>query len=150
MQANNQEEKTMTRKEPNPVDHHVGARVRGRRILLGMSQEKLGDALGVTFQQVQKYEKGTNRIGASRLENISRVLEVPPAYFFDGVNKGAGAFPGFAEESSAALASGFASATEGLDLNRAFARIADAKVRRHILELVTALANEASGRGKPA
>src|SRR5208337_2666471 len=74
----------MSTKAPNPVDRYVGSRVRMRRILLGMSQEKLGDALGLTFQQVQKYEKGTNRIGASRLQQISQTLNVPPAFFFDG------------------------------------------------------------------
>jgi transcriptional regulator with XRE-family HTH domain len=67
---------------PNPVDKHVGSRVRMRRVMLGMSQEKLGRALGITFQQVQKYEKGTNRIGASRLQHIARVLQVPVAFFF--------------------------------------------------------------------
>ena len=72
------------KKIPNPIDRHVGSRVRMRRVMLGMSQEKLGDALGLTFQQVQKYEKGTNRIGASRLQQISRTLDVPPAFFFEG------------------------------------------------------------------
>ncbi|MGH6853068.1 MAG: helix-turn-helix domain-containing protein, partial [Methylocella sp.] len=72
------------KKIPNPIDRHVGGRVRMRRVMLGMSQEKLGDALGLTFQQVQKYEKGTNRIGASRLQQISRTLDVPPAFFFEG------------------------------------------------------------------
>src|SRR5262245_39091705 len=69
--------------KPNPVDVHVGSRVRLRRTLLGMSQEKLGEAIGLTFQQVQKYERGANRIGASRLWDLSRVLDVPVAYFFD-------------------------------------------------------------------
>src|ERR1700756_2733344 len=71
-------------RRPNPIDIHVGSRVRFRRMLLGMSQEKLGEKLGLTFQQVQKYEKGINRIGASRLQQISRTLDVPPAYFFEG------------------------------------------------------------------
>ncbi len=139
----------MKTKETNPVDHHVGARVRMRRILLGMSQEKLGDALGVSFQQVQKYEKGANRIGASRLENISRVLEVPPAFFFDGMAGSGGAAnpPGFAEDPAAAPVSQFLSTTEGLHLNKAFARITDAKVRRRIIDLVVALADES---GSPA
>src|ERR1700734_1642049 len=74
----------LAKKAPNPTDKHVGARVRMRRMMLGMSQEKLGEALGLTFQQVQKYEKGTNRIGASRLQQISRTLNVPPSFFFDG------------------------------------------------------------------
>src|SRR5436189_681918 len=68
----------------NPVDVHVGSRVRLRRMMLGMSQEKLGESLGITFQQIQKYEKGTNRIGASRLQHIARVLTMPVSYFFEG------------------------------------------------------------------
>src|SRR5688572_2571155 len=74
----------MAKKAPNPTDKHVGARVRMRRMMLGMSQEKLGDALGLTFQQVQKYEKGANRIGASRLQQIAHILQVPVAFFFEG------------------------------------------------------------------
>jgi len=74
----------MAKKAPNPVDKHVGSRVRMRRMMLGMSQEKLGNNLGLTFQQVQKYEKGTNRIGASRLQQISHILQVPVSFFFDG------------------------------------------------------------------
>src|SRR6201988_1083560 len=74
----------MAKKAPNPIDKHVGSRVRMRRMMLGMSQEKLGDALSLTFQQVQKYEKGTNRIGASRLQQISQILQVPVAFFFEG------------------------------------------------------------------
>ena len=74
----------MAKKAPNPIDKHVGSRVRMRRMMLSMSQEKLGDALGLTFQQVQKYEKGTNRIGASRLQQISNILQVPVSFFFEG------------------------------------------------------------------
>ena len=77
----------MAKKAPNPTDKHVGARVRMRRMMLGMSQEKLGDALGLTFQQVQKYEKGANRIGASRLQQIAHILQVPVSFFFDGAPK---------------------------------------------------------------
>ena len=80
----------MAKKAPNPIDKHVGSRVRMRRMMLGMSQEKLGDALGLTFQQVQKYEKGTNRIGASRLQQISLILQVPVAFFFEGAPTPAG------------------------------------------------------------
>ena len=72
------------KKTPDPIDRHVGSRVRMQRILMKMSQEKLGDALGLTFQQVQKYEKGLNRIGASRLQQISKTLQVPPSFFFEG------------------------------------------------------------------
>ena len=74
----------MAKKAPNPIDKHVGSRVRMRRMMLGMSQEKLGDALDLTFQQVQKYEKGSNRIGASRLQQVSQILQVPVAFFFEG------------------------------------------------------------------
>ena len=73
-----------SKKQPNPIDIHVGSRVRLRRMMLGMSQEKLGEGLGITFQQIQKYEKGTNRIGASRLQHISHILQVPVAFFFEG------------------------------------------------------------------
>ena len=74
----------MAKKSPNPIDRYVGARVRMRRMMLGMSQEKLGDALGLTFQQVQKYEKGANRIGASRLQHIAVIFQVPVSFFFEG------------------------------------------------------------------
>ena len=74
----------MTKKAPNPIDKHVGSRVRMRRMMIGMSQEKLGEKLGITFQQIQKYEKGTNRVGASRLQQIATSLSVPPSFFFEG------------------------------------------------------------------
>ena len=129
------------KRAPNPIDKHVGARVRMRRIMLGFSQEKLADTLGVTFQQVQKYEKGANRIGASRLQEISKSLQVPPSFFFDGAPTGAGPSElGFQEEASAAFVTDFLSTAEGLQLNKAFSRIQDAKVRRRILELVVSLA----------
>ncbi len=135
----------MLKKAPNPIDKHVGSRVRMRRVLIGMSQEKLGEALGLTFQQVQKYEKGLNRIGASRLQQISKTLNVPPSFFFEGAPSlspvdGAG----FAEESSSQYVVDFLSTAEGLHLNRAFARIRDAKIRKRILDLVTSLADQES------
>src|SRR3954453_13471931 len=99
----------MTKKAPNPTDRHVGGRVRMRRMMLSMSQEKLGDALGLTFQQVQKYEKGTNRIGASRLQHISRILQVPISFFFDGAPEIAGQKTGAAEIPSPAYVSDFLS-----------------------------------------
>jgi transcriptional regulator with XRE-family HTH domain len=134
------------KKVPNPIDKHVGSRVRMRRVLLGMSQEKLGEALNLTFQQVQKYEKGTNRIGASRLQQIAKTLNVPPAYFFDG----APSFDGVATEPSHAPVAeagsdyvvDFISTSEGLSLNRAFARIQDPKVRKRIVDLVNALSGD--------
>jgi transcriptional regulator with XRE-family HTH domain len=138
----------MTKKTPDPIDRHVGSRVRMQRILMKMSQEKLGDALGLTFQQVQKYEKGTNRIGASRLQQISKSLNVPPAFFFEGAPTPGGGAGGFAEESSSQYVVDFLSTAEGLHLNRAFARIADPKVRKRIVELVTTLSDmEATGSG---
>ena len=136
------------KKAPNPIDKHVGSRVRMRRVLLGMSQEKLGEALSLTFQQVQKYEKGTNRIGASRLQQISKTLNVPPAYFFDGAPsfEDGQAVPGnaTAAEDGSAYVVDFLSTTEGLLLNRGFARIQDPKVRKRIVDLVTALAGTES------
>jgi DNA-binding XRE family transcriptional regulator len=93
-------ESRMAKKAPNPVDKHVGSRVRMRRMMLGMSQEKLGDALGLTFQQVQKYEKGSNRIGASRLQQISLTLQVPVAFFFEGAPPPPGKAFGMAEDAS--------------------------------------------------
>lgn len=128
-------------KAPNPIDKHVGARVRMRRLMVGMSQGKLGDALDVTFQQVQKYEKGANRIGASRLQQLARVLEVPPSFFFEGAPAGDGVATGFAEPDSSAYMVDFLSTNEGLQLNRAFAAIKDPKVRKKILDLVQSLAS---------
>ncbi|MCK0206949.1 helix-turn-helix domain-containing protein [Starkeya koreensis] len=133
----------MTKKSPNPIDKHVGSRVRMRRMMIGMSQEKLGESLGITFQQIQKYEKGTNRIGASRLQHISQVLAVPVSFFFDGAPNLNGPAGGFAEDASPAYVSDFLASSEGLALTRAFLKIADVKVRRRIVDLVEALAEEA-------
>ena len=111
-----------------------------RRTMLGMSQSRLGELLGVTFQQIQKYEKGSNRISASRLQHTARVLEVSPGYFFEGAPSDS-AEPGFAEESSQSYVVDFLASTEGLQLNRAFLRVRDPKVRRRIVDLVIALAS---------
>ncbi len=131
-------------RRPNPVDVHVGSRVRLRRMLLGISQEKLGERLGLTFQQVQKYEKGVNRIGASRLFDLSTVLSVPIQFFYeDAPLAGARVQPigGFAETVPAdSNILEFLSTREGLELNKAFSRIQETKTRRAILELVRALA----------
>lgn len=130
------------KRSPNPIDKHVGARVRMRRLLMGMSQEKLGEALGLTFQQVQKYEKGTNRIGASRLQEISKILQAPPAFFFEGSPNGLPTgTAGFQEMTPMNFVSEFVGTAEGLQLNRAFAKIRNAKVRRRIIELVSTLAD---------
>jgi transcriptional regulator with XRE-family HTH domain len=136
------------KKTPDPIDRHVGSRVRMQRILMKMSQEKLGEALGLTFQQVQKYEKGLNRIGASRLQQISKTLSVPPSFFFEGApSLTPSENSGFAEESSSQYVVDFLSTAEGLHLNRAFARIKDPKVRKRVLDLVTALADQDESTG---
>ena len=106
----------MPKKAPNPIDKHVGSRVRMRRMMLSMSQEKLGGALGLTFQQVQKYEKGTNRIGASRLQQISHILQVPVAFF---------------------------ATSDGLALTKAFMEIKEPRLRRRIVDLVEEIAGRA-------
>ena len=130
----------MSTKAPNPVDKYVGSRVRMRRIMLGMSQEKLGLALGLTFQQVQKYENGTNRVGASRIQQISEILEVPVSFLFDGGPSGRPNGEGFGEAASPAYVSDFLATSEGLALTRAFTRIGDPKLRRSIVELVEQIA----------
>jgi transcriptional regulator with XRE-family HTH domain len=132
----------MTKKAPNPIDKHVGSRVRMRRMMLGMSQEKLGDALSLTFQQVQKYEKGTNRIGASRLQQISQILQVPVAFFFEGapILSGGTVAEGLQEAASPAYVSDFLATSDGLSLTKAFMRIPDPKLRRRIVDLVQQIA----------
>jgi transcriptional regulator with XRE-family HTH domain len=130
----------MSKKEPNPIDRHVGSRVRMRRVLAGMSQEKLGDALGLTFQQVQKYEKGTNRIGASRLHQLANVLGVPVAFFYEEAPVAAGA--GLAEPDAPEYVADFMSTTEGLQLMKAFVRISDGRIRRRLVDLAVALADD--------
>lgn len=131
----------MIKKTPNPIDIFVGSRVRLRRLMVGMSQEALADRLGVTFQQVQKYEKGTNRISASRLQAISDVFRVPPSFFFQD-DESAVPTAGVAHETGDV--STFVSSKEGLDLNRAFLKIGDSSVRKSIIALATAL-SKASG-----
>src|SRR5215207_6222318 len=105
------------KKKPNPTDIHVGSRVRLRRMMLGMSQEKLGEHLGITFQQIQKYEKGTNRIGASRLQHIARVLSVPVSFFFEDAPGGTTESGELAERPSAHYVVDFLSSSEGIQLN---------------------------------
>ena len=124
------------KKAANPVDKHVGSRVRMRRKMLGMSQTKLGDALGITFQQLQKYEKGTNRIGASRLQHISHILQVPVPYFFEGAPQLTGQTKGFGKAPSPAYVSEFLATTDGLALTKAFTRIREPKLKRRIVDLV--------------
>jgi transcriptional regulator with XRE-family HTH domain len=125
--------------KPNPVDVHVGSRVRLRRTLLGMSQEKLGDAIGLTFQQVQKYERGANRIGASRLYDLARVLDVPVAYFFEELSDGSAA-GGTGEHATEPFQSNPMMKRETLELVRAYLRISDPQIKRRLFELAKALA----------
>ena len=136
-------------KTPNPVDVHVGSRIRLRRMMIGMSQERLGERLGLTFQQVQKYEKGANRVGASRLFAISRILEVPVEFFFadmpDSIASGDTAEAskgGMAEPDETAFVMDFVSSSEGLQLNTAFKKIGSQETRRKIVDLVKTLAAE--------
>jgi transcriptional regulator with XRE-family HTH domain len=139
----------LAKKQPSSVDAHVGSRVRLRRMLIGMSQEKLGELLGLTFQQVQKYEKGANRIGASRLFDISSILGVPVSYFFDDLPSTDPAFR--KQQNSVGAATDvdagpymmeFVSSAEGFQLVRAFTKITDPRVRKRMLELVKSLTGE--------
>jgi transcriptional regulator with XRE-family HTH domain len=125
--------------KPNPIDVHVGSRIRLRRTLLGMSQEKLGKAIGLTFQQVQKYERGTNRVGSSRLYQIAKVLNVPVSFFFDDMAAEPQGAPGLAEHAEPFEANPLAN-RETLELVRAFQRIGDANVRKRVQDLVKAIA----------
>ena len=127
----------MPKKQANPVDIQVGNRVRIRRMLIGMSQERLGELLSLTFQQVQKYEKGVNRIGAGRLFEIARILGVPIDFFYDGVASSADTLA-----SAAPPVMEFVSSGEGLQLSLAFMKIKDPKVRKRVLDLVKSLADE--------
>lgn len=130
---------------PNPIDVHVGQRIRLRRTLLGMTQQKLGRALGLTFQQVQKYERGTNRVGSSRLFDLGRVLEVSIAYFFDDMSAGVqarspGRLHGLAEPKPLEYEPDPAAKRETLELVRAYYRIGDPKLRKRVFELTKSLA----------
>ena len=132
----------MVKKAPSPVDKHVGSRVRMRRMMLGMSQEKLGDGLGLTFQQVQKYESGKNRIGASRLQHISHILQIPVPFFFEGAPNIPGQPEEIGEAPSLAYVSNFLATTEGLALTKAFMRIKEPTLRRRLVELVEYIAGD--------
>ena len=130
----------MPSKLPNPVDRHVGSRVRMRRIMLGMSQEKLGEGLGLTFQQIQKYEKGTNRNGASRIQQISEILQVPVSFLFEGSPGLSESADPFGTAPSPTYIADFLATTEGLALVRAFTRIPEIKLRRSIVDMVELIA----------
>jgi transcriptional regulator with XRE-family HTH domain len=129
----------MATKTPNPTDKYVGSRVRMRRLMLGMSQDKLADALGLTFQQVQKYEKGTNRISASRLQAISQTLDTPVHFFFEGGPQSAKGGHGSGESCSPTYVTDFLATSDGLTLVAAFVRIKDASLRRSIVRMVEAI-----------
>jgi len=129
---------------PNPIDVHVGARIRQRRTLLGMRQEKLGEAIGLTFQQVQKYERGANRVGSSRLFDLARVLDVPVSYFFEDMSAGTASkspsrLRGLAEPKPEPFEPDPLAKRETLELVRAYYRIADPAVRKRVFELTKAL-----------
>ena len=145
VRAGNLSEICVAKKQANPIDVQVGNRVRIRRMLIGMSQERLGDLLGLTFQQVQKYEKGVNRIGAGRLFEVARILNVPVDFFYEGLSAAPGQ-PGAAESDSAPVME-FVSSGEGLQLSLAFMKIKDAKVRKRVLDLVKSLADEEEQKG---
>ena len=134
----------MAKKAPNPVDQYVGSRVRMRRLMLGMSQERLGDALDLTFQQIQKYEKGANRIGASRLQQIATILQVPVSFFFEGAPVLPGAAGGFAEVDTSDFSTTLLSTSDGLALAKAFMRIENRRLRRRIVDLVEEMADGGS------
>ena len=138
-------------KRPHPIDVHVGGRVRLRRTMVGMSQDRLADSLGLTFQQIQKYEKGVNRIGASRVFEISRILGVPIQFFFDDYDIDTGRSYGFAEagpDDGAAMME-LLNSPEGVQLCKHFASITDPKIRKRVLELVKSLSDDdgAASRG---
>jgi len=138
-------------RKPNPMDIHVGGRVRLRRMVIGMSQEKLGERMGLTFQQIQKYEKGTNRIGASRLFQLSQILDVPVQFFFEdaplsGNARGAAMAAGFAESKTEAFLLDFLNSRDGLELNRAFVKITNPKLRKRVVEMVREM-SETQGMG---
>ncbi len=133
--------RTVAKYGPNPVDVHVGGRVRLRRTLLGMSQERLGDALGLTFQQVQKYERGVNRIGSSRLYHLSQILDVPVSFFFDDMPPiDPDALPGMGEKPRAAFEPDPLVKRETLELVRAYYKITDPGARKRLFELTKAIA----------
>jgi transcriptional regulator with XRE-family HTH domain len=134
--------KQAVQRATNPIDKYVGSRVRMRRMMLGMSQSTLGDGLGISFQQVQKYEKGTNRMGASRLQHISHILQIPVPFFFEDAPHLPGQPKGIGEAPSPAYVFEFLATSDGLTLTKAFTRIKDPGLRRRIVELVEQIARD--------
>ena len=135
------------RSGPHPIDVYVGSRVKLRRMILGMSQETLGKSLGLTFQQIQKYEKGVNRIGASRMFELSQLLDVPVQFFYDGFGAAPRPANGFAEDETGESVMDLVNSPEGVQLCRYFAGISDLEVRKRVLELVKSIAET---EGPPA
>lgn len=133
----------MPKNGPNPIDVHVGTRIRVRRVMLGLSQEKLANGLGLTFQQVQKYERGTNRVGASRLQHIASILNVPISYFFAEENNSLLAKPDASVDVD--VITSFLSSQQGLDLNRSFLKLENPKVRQRVVQLVASIARTEEG-----
>src|SRR3982751_2093089 len=129
-------------RSPNPVDLHVGSRVRMGRKMLGISQERLAEALGLTFQQVQKYERGANRVSASKLYEIARFLNAPVSYFFEGLADPTSNDPGDQGDGPEQFVHGFLMTPEGLELAATFPKIRKGRIRRRVLELVRTLADE--------
>ncbi|MGH7078648.1 MAG: helix-turn-helix domain-containing protein [Acetobacteraceae bacterium] len=147
--ATQQPERAERESRASPIDAHVGSRIRLRRTLLGLSQERLGDALGLTFQQVQKYERGINRVGASRLFDLARVLDVPISFFFDDMpeplastapNLAMAGLGGVAESQQGYGSDSVMNRRETVELVRAYYRISDAAVRKRVFELIRSLA----------
>jgi DNA-binding XRE family transcriptional regulator len=128
---------------PNPIDIHVGSRIRVRRMMIGLSQEKLAGGLGITFQQVQKYEKGTNRVGASRLQHIAGLLNVPISYFFAEGDNSLLAKPTVMGDVD--VITTFLSSQQGMDLNKAFVKLENPKIRQRVVQLVTTIARNEEG-----
>lgn len=131
--------------EPDPVDTHVGARLRLRRTLMGLSQTELARSVGLTFQQVQKYESGANRISASRLYHIAEALDVPVSFFFDDIPRGGGALSMGLSEDQAGFAAPDSSGREGLEMMRNYHRITDESIRRSVYDLTKSLASKLNG-----
>jgi transcriptional regulator with XRE-family HTH domain len=142
MMSANSRNPLMREKSLNPIDIHVGNRVRMRRMMLGMSQTKLGDALGLAFQQVQKYEKGANRISASRLQQSAHVLQVPVTFFFEGAPSVPGAPKAKGALQMPDYVSAFLATSDGLALTKAFSQIKDKKLRQCIVDLVERIADQ--------
>lgn len=132
----------MPKKSPNSTDKHVGSRVRMQRMMLNMSQTELGNSIGLTFQQVQKYEKGTNRIGAGRLHQIARILKVPVSFFFEGSPREADAVSDIEQAALPTYVTDFLATSDGLALTKAFMQIKDANLRRRIVSLVQEITGE--------